>query len=96
MLEIIKLSLENVFQALKVETNTMDKQDYIPLLITFFQEITNGGKLCLPLRLEPTEFRLTWEMICAGVKFCLFFKVVFHVLSVSSNWIPASYPQTTR
>jgi ankyrin repeat protein len=58
--------LENVFQGLKDETNTMDKQEYIPLLITFFQEITNGGKLCLPLRLEPIGFRLTWEMICAA------------------------------
>jgi hypothetical protein len=44
----------------------MPNQDYIPLLITFFQEITNGGKLCLPLRLEPIGFRLTWEMICAA------------------------------
>jgi hypothetical protein len=58
--------LENVFNLLNYETIRMPNQDYIPLLITFFQEITNGGKLCLPLRLEPTEFRLTWEMICAA------------------------------
>jgi hypothetical protein len=58
--------LENVFNVLEVGTHTMDKQEYIPLLITFFQEITNGGKLCLPLRLEPIGFRLTWEMMCAA------------------------------
>jgi hypothetical protein len=36
------------------------------LLITFFQEIAYGRKLCLPLRLEPIGFQLTWEMICAA------------------------------
>ena len=58
--------LEDVFNVLYNETKGMPKQDYIPLLITFFQEITNGGKLCLPLQLEPIGFRLTWEMICAA------------------------------
>jgi hypothetical protein len=58
--------LGTVFQVLKDKTNEMDKQYYIPSLINFFQEITNGGKLCLPLRLEPIGFRLTWEMICAA------------------------------
>jgi hypothetical protein len=46
----------------------MPKQDYIPLFITFFLEITNGSKLCLPIQLEPIGFRLTWEMICAAKK----------------------------
>jgi hypothetical protein len=58
--------LQYVFNILYNETKEMSKQDYIPLLITFFQEITNGGKLCLPIRLEPIAFRLTWEMICAA------------------------------
>ena len=58
--------LQYVFNVLYNETKRMSKQDYIPLLINFFQEITNGGKLCLPLRLEPIGFRLTWEMICAA------------------------------
>jgi hypothetical protein len=58
--------LGTVFQVLKDKTNEMDKQYYIPSLINFFQEITNGGKLYLPLRLEPIGFRLTWEMICAA------------------------------
>jgi hypothetical protein len=58
--------LEIVFNLLKYETIRMPNQDYIPLLITFFQEITNGGKLCLPPRLQPIGFRLTWEMICAA------------------------------
>jgi hypothetical protein len=36
-------------------------------LTTFPLEIVaNGRKLCLPLRLEPIGFRLTWEMICAA------------------------------
>jgi hypothetical protein len=61
--------LANVFNVFNEETKRliiMPKQDYIPKLITFFQEITNGSKLCLPLRLEPIGFRLTWEMICAA------------------------------
>ena len=58
--------LEIVFNILNEETKGMAKGEYIPLLITFFQEITNGRKLCLPLRLEPIGFRLTWEMICAA------------------------------
>ena len=58
--------LENVFKVLNDETKNMPKQDSIPLLITFFQKITNGGKLCLPIRLEPIGFRLTWEIICAA------------------------------
>ena len=61
--------LENVFNVFNEETKKliiMPKQDYIPKLITFFQEITNGSKLYLPIRLEPIGFRLTWEMICAA------------------------------
>jgi len=58
--------LENVFNVLNRDTERMAKQEYIPLLITFFQEITNRSKLCLPIRLEPIGFRLTWEMICAA------------------------------
>jgi hypothetical protein len=30
------------------------------------KKITNGSKLCLPIRLEPIGFRLTWEIICAA------------------------------
>jgi hypothetical protein len=58
--------LQDVFNVLYNATKEMPKQDYIPWLITFFQEITNGGKSCLPLRVEPIEFRLTWEIICAA------------------------------
>ena len=57
-----------VFNELNKKTNGMPKQDYIPLLITFFLEITNGSKLCLPIQLELIGFRLTWEMICAAKK----------------------------
>jgi hypothetical protein len=42
--------LEIVFNILNEETKGMAKGEYIPLLITFFQEIANGRKLCLPLR----------------------------------------------
>ena len=60
--------LEIVFNELNKQTVKMPKQDYIPLFITFFLEITNGSKLCLPIQLEPIGFRLTWEMICAAKK----------------------------
>jgi hypothetical protein len=51
--------LKNVFNLLNYETIRMPNQDYIPLLITFFQEITKGGKLCLPPRLQPISIRST-------------------------------------
>jgi hypothetical protein len=53
MIEPIKLS--GRFFAYE-ETKGMAKGEYIPLLITFFQEIAYGRKLCLPLRLEPIGF----------------------------------------
>jgi hypothetical protein len=51
--------LEIVFNILNEETKGMAKGEYIPLLITFFQEIAYGRKLCLPLRLEPIGFITT-------------------------------------
>ena len=54
------------FGSLKISGRLIDGLIDLLCLITFFQEKTNGSKLCLPIRLEPIGFRLTWEMICAA------------------------------
>lgn len=51
---------------LKIEAKKSKDTQYIPSLITVFQEITNHSTSCLPMSLPPIDFRLTWEIICAA------------------------------